>query len=125
MDDRVRTIAETIYQQLGGKGFSMMIGMDFPILVSVDKKTGNVTAAFRWRAHAKDGLNLMEVTLDEGLDTYCVTFGSLRKGETKRQPMLEDVYCEDLQPLFEQTTGLVTIPPRVIVVDNTKPSNKA
>ena len=40
MDDRASGIVETIYQQLGGKGFAMMIGMNFPILVSEDKKTG-------------------------------------------------------------------------------------
>jgi len=40
MDDRASGIVETIYQQLGGKGFAMMIGMNFPILVSEDRKLG-------------------------------------------------------------------------------------
>jgi len=123
MDDRASGIVETIYQQLGGKGFAMMIGMNFPILVSEDKKTGNVTATFRWRAHANDSLNLMEVTLDEGKDLYRVTFGSLRGGEAKRQPTLKDIYCEDLRRIFEQTTGLATILPRVINIDKTLPSS--
>lgn len=123
MDDRVSGIVETIYQQLGGKGFAMMIGMNFPILVSEDKKTGNVTATFRWRAHANDGINLMKVTLDEGKDLYRVTFGRFRGVEATRQPTLKGVYCEDLRPLFEKTTGLATILPHVFSINKALTSN--
>jgi len=108
-------IAETIYQQLGGRGFSLMIGMVPQILVRSDEEKAEITATFRWKAHAKEGRNFMEVTLVLALDTYRVTFGRMSGGKWTRQDPVEDVYCEDLQPLFERMTGLVTIPPVVIM----------
>jgi hypothetical protein len=115
MDNEIEQIAKQIYIQLGGPGFSGMIGMVSPILVRDDRKKAEITAIFRWKAKALGGLNFMEVVLVLASDTYRVTFGRIHGGTVTRQKPIEDVYCEDLNPLFEQTTGLATIPPVVIM----------
>lgn len=115
-NDELQEIASTIYQQLGGAGFSMMIGMKSPILVSEDPKLCEVTATFLWKAHAKNGLNCLEVTLVLSSDTYRVAFGKIKNGSVvSRTKPIEDVYCEDLHSLFQQATGLITIPPRIYI----------
>ena len=115
MDNEIEQIAKQIYIQLGGQGFSGMIGMVSPILVREDRKKAEVTATFRWKAKALGGLNFMEVVLVLASDTYRVTFGRIHGNTVTRQKPIEDVYCEDLNPLFETTTGLATIPPVVIM----------
>ncbi len=77
MEDETTIIAKTIYIQLGGTGFSRMIGMLTPLLVSEDSDKAEVTATFRWRARSKGGVNLMAVTLVQALDTYRVQFGRI------------------------------------------------
>lgn len=109
-------IARTIFQQLGGRGFSLMIGMSAPIQVQDDIEHAEVSAYFQWKAPSLDGLQAMRVTLVLALDTYRVTFGRFQASTfAPATTPIDDVYCEDLQPLFEKTTGLVTIPPVIII----------
>ena len=112
----VDRVCMEIYTQLGGGGFSKMIGMETPIYGMDDKKKAEISAIFRWKAKSKDGLNVMRVTLVLAKDTYRVSFGTVR-GDTMnwKGQVFEDVYCEDLHPQFERVTGLITIPPRVII----------
>jgi len=113
LNPETQAIAHTIYIQLGGAGFSSMIGMIQPVLVKDDEEKAEVRATFRWRAKAKDGLNFLEVTLVMSGDYYRVQFGRIGKQEVTRQPIHEEVYADELNPLFEQITGLITIPPVV------------
>lgn len=116
IDTEDAQIANTIFQQLGGRGFSCMIGMITPILVQSDHEKAEVTALFRWKAKSREGIQAMTVTLVQALDTYRVTFGRpSAKGFIPLLGPFDDVYCEDLQPLFERSTGLTTIPPIVLL----------
>lgn len=115
MNPETQAIAHAIYIQLGGAGFSSMIGMIQPVLVKDDTEKTEVRVTFRWRAKAKDGLNFMEVTLVMARDTYRVQFGRIGQKEVTRQPVHPEVYADELHPLFELTTGLITIPPVVSI----------
>gem|GEM_PF-5061538 len=110
-----QAIAHAIYVQLGGAGLSSMIGMIQPVLIKDDPEKVEVRVTFRWQAKAKDGLNFLEVTLVMARDTYPVQFGRIGKQEVTRQPIHEEVYADELNPLFEEITGLITIPPVVIL----------
>jgi len=114
MTDATMTIAVTIFQQLGGQGFARMIGMRTPILARENKELCETTATFQWKAQATDGLNFLEVTLVESSDTYRMTFGKVTGLKVARQTPIEDVYCDQLQEIFESRTGLITELPRVV-----------
>jgi hypothetical protein len=114
MTDATKTIAATIFQQLGGQGFARMIGLRSPILVRENKELCEITAVFQWKARAIDGVNFLEVTLVEALDTYRMVFGKVTGQKVIRQAPIEDVYCDQLQELFESRTGLIAELPRVI-----------
>jgi len=115
MDDSFeRQIVTTIFQQLGGQGFAVMVGLITPILFRIPCE-GEVTAIFRWKAKSTDGLNLLEVTYCEGPDTYRVTFGRITGRNVIRRQPLESVYCDMLAPLFRETTGLDVTPPTFII----------
>lgn len=100
--EHVKQIAETIIQQMGG---SKLVAM-------VDAKN------FTYGAIEYDGFyqpymifqfamsrkyKYCRVIYNQGADTYIFQLLN-RKSEVKFE--LEDVYCEDLIPLFEEKTGL-------------------
>jgi len=58
---------------------------------------------------AKDGINNVRITLDQGTDTYTVRFIRIGRAPSfKVTPVQETslVYADQLKTLFEQTTGL-------------------
>lgn len=97
------TVANTIAQQMGGTGrLAAMIG--------ANGFTGSADSlVFRFRAKAAHGINTVAVTLDPS-DTYTVRFVCVRKvagvPTARTVAEYENVYAEDLIPLFERTTGL-------------------
>lgn len=115
MSDEVETIAHTILTQLGGAGFALMVGLINPVYAKEDKENAEISAFIRWRAKGNRNLNIMRVTLVLAKDTYRVTFGRVRGNKVMWSTTHDDVYCDDLVPLFESTTGLYTIPPRLII----------
>lgn len=95
-------IAKTILEQLGGGRFAAMTGAKK--FTSINPK-GNIGGLyFRLPSNfAKNGINAVQIVLHPS-DTYIVTF--LRTNKTISTH--EDIYCDDLVPLFERETGLYT-----------------
>jgi hypothetical protein len=97
--------AETILEQLGGHRFVVMTGArhliaDGPSLVFQIP-----------RRMAKDGINVVKITLD-GTDTYTMVFSKQAdsRGGYKMTTVHEvsGVYDAQLREIFERTTGLAT-----------------
>ena len=95
-----KQIAETIMEQLGGQQMRAMTGArDFTIC-----KHG---VRFALPRHfAKSGINRVEIVLDPS-DTYTVTFNKWSRAGLKKIAEYPDTYCDQLQGLFEEVTGLL------------------
>lgn len=92
-------VATTILAQMGGGGrLRAMIG-------AKDFSGGGNVLTFRWAARARNGANNIRITLEPS-DTYKVEFFSVRGRSVKSKGVFEDIYAEDLIPLFERETGL-------------------
>ncbi len=88
-------VAKEILNQLGGNQFRMMVGAHN--LVGSDN-----SLALRFKGSRKWNALRVELT---PMDVYKVTF--LKVGpKTFKESIHEDVYNEDLIPLFERETGL-------------------
>lgn len=99
-------VAKTIYQYLGGDGFAFMTGTkNF-----VSMKNG----LFMRLARNKTCANRLEITYDEKRGLYNMRFFReafyARKIQTveKDVEVLNGVYCDQLQDIFTQVTGLYT-----------------
>lgn len=106
-------IAQTIFMQLGGNGFAVMVGLVNPYMYRNDKEKCEVAVTFRWKAKCKGNLNFVEITYVEALDTYKMQFGRVYGTKETRGELMEDVHCEDLIPFFRSHTGLEVVPPRI------------
>lgn len=100
-----KTIAGTIWQQLGGKWFTVATGSKNFI------DTGN---GLRFSlARNKTSANRCEITYDAGKDLYRVRFyrqtvsKTAFEVKTKDMKVYEDVYCDMLQEIFTSYTGLI------------------
>ncbi len=93
-------IGRIIHDQIGGNRFNVMVGV-----TQIMHEPNGVT--FRFKARAKNSINIVRVELMPS-DTYKVEFKRLRAGVVKTIEVVEDVYCEDLQEVFTETTGLYT-----------------
>ena len=109
-------IAKTIYEQLGGNEFAYVTG--------AKKFIGNDNwLSFRIGRNGSKA-NYVKITLSP-MDTYTVEFmrismprfnsKTLSFSEYKETLIAkrEDVYCDQLQDVFTEITGLVTRMPRV------------
>ena len=98
---RNQQVAATILKQLGGQRFIAMTGAKD--LVAVDKGL-----QFGLRGGlAKDGINKVRVTLTPW-DTYDVDFYKVRGTKVTTVRSLSHIYAGDLQPAFQNATGLDT-----------------
>ena len=92
-------IAATIYHQLGGGRFGIMTGAKNLI-------HGDNGLRFNLpRGFAKNGINLVKVTLTEW-DTYTVEFMKYRNLEVKTIATEDMVYADQLRAIFTKNTGL-------------------
>lgn len=97
-------IAQTILQQIGGRRFAAMTGSrDFI----------NMGNGLRMSlARNKTSANRLDITYDEGLDLYNMRFYrktfSKKTFECKTKDITgyEGVYCDMLEDIFTQVTGL-------------------
>lgn len=93
------TIAKTILYQIGGNKFIVMTGSknflygDNYLLMTLSQN--------------KSGANRLKITLDPS-DTYTMQFLKYRPFETEIVKEFSDVYCDQLQDIFEKVTGLYT-----------------
>lgn len=97
------TVAKTILEQLGGNKFIVMTGAK-KFVGSPNSLTFRLPGA---RGFCKDNINSVQVTLDPN-DTYTVAFARVRGSDIKVISMVRDVYCEQLQEIFTEQTGLLT-----------------
>lgn len=96
-------IAETIIQQMGGAGrLKAMVGANSFIYGPIDYKGFTQPfMAFKFKMNPK--IKSLRVIYEEGKDTYVMQFLG-RTGKVISE--IDDVYCDDLIDIFEQTTGL-------------------
>ena len=111
-------IAKTIYEQLGGNKFAFITGAKNFI-----GNKGENWLSFRIGRNGSKA-NYVKITLSP-MDTYTVEFKrismprfnskTLSFSEYKETLIAkrEDVYCDQLQDVFTEVTGLVTRMPRV------------
>lgn len=101
-----KEIVQTIYAQLGGSKFTTMTGAK--LSYSINSKDQPVLhCKLPADIKIRNNINLVLIIYNIGLDLYEYTFMNTRK-DAKSQIIrqINDVYAEDLIPLFEQETGL-------------------
>jgi hypothetical protein len=96
-----KQIAQTIIQQLGGNRFLAMTGAKNltygPASLQMALPTGLSPV----------GVNRVKITLDDS-DTYTVTFGKLQGVKYRLMGEVSGVYCDMLEDVFTENTGLFT-----------------
>ena len=91
-------VANTIFHQLGGARFAAMTGAQFIM------RDDGLNIKLPARA-AKNGCNVVRITLTPA-DVYSVSFEKITVRQFKTLAAHDGIYCDMLQPLFEQETGL-------------------
>lgn len=101
-----KEIAQTIYIQLGGSKFIAMTGAK--LSYSINSKDQPVLhCKLPADIKIRNNINLVLITYNLGLDLYEYSFINTRKNtENQIIKQINDVYAEDLIPLFEEETGL-------------------
>lgn len=94
-----KQIAETILAQLGGNRFKAMTGAS-------SFSYGNACLTFRIGSNPKK-IKAVRITLEPS-DTYKMEFLAIRKFEVKTLSEVSGVYCDMLQDIFTEKTGLYT-----------------
>lgn len=92
-------VANEILSQLGGKRFTVLTGSK--------NYRGDENSLTMDLTRNKLGAKWLTITLDSD-DTYTMTFQSMRKFEIKLKAELKGVYCDMLQSIFTEQTGLYT-----------------
>ena len=98
------SVPTIILQQLGGKRFILMTGARH---ISGD---GNTLSFSLPSNFAKDGINLIKITLEPS-DTYKVEVLKLGRAPSYKMTTVyetDDIYADSLQELFTRHTGLNT-----------------
>ena len=94
-------IANTIVRQIGGRRFMAMTGVKKFIMNSqggIEFKIGR----------NKSKANHVMINYNFGKDLYDVSFGKIRAGKYTTLETIEEVYCDMLEDIFEDFTGLYT-----------------
>lgn len=89
-----------LIRQLGGHHFIAMTG-------AKNFTHSKNTVGFRLGRGAMDSINYVKVTLDPS-DTYTMTFMRIRGAKVTVVGSASDVYCDQLQTVFTDITGLYT-----------------
>ena len=94
--------ADVTFQQLGGRRLIVMTGAKV-------MRDGDNRLVIKLPASLKPKSNLVAITYVPGRDTYEVRFSKLGRAPTFKEQVVyeaEDVYADQLRPMFEQYTGL-------------------
>ena len=92
--------AIAISTQMGGAGImKALLGIDAYRIIEI----GEGGLAFKFKGNRN--INYCEVKLMPN-DTYTMNFKRLTAKHSYHIKTFEDVYCNQLKPLFEKTTGL-------------------
>lgn len=116
-----KTIADTIYQQIGGHRFTAMTGAkDFISLQ--DDETSFYGLSFKLPARlAKDGIDYIKILLDTSSDTYQMNFGRLNyKAKTLDKAIVglkkfDNIYFDELLTVFKDVTNLEVMIPSIVL----------
>lgn len=113
------SIAQIIYQQLGGNKFSVMTGSKNYLQADITETNPNAWLRMDLTKN-KSKANRLKISLMPD-DTYKMEFYSMRKKSWKQlaldggdlfiignEQTIEDVYCDQLQEIFTTVTGLYT-----------------
>lgn len=90
-------IATTILSQLGGRGFLMLTGSKIQTAAP-----NGITFKLPFN---KSKAGYFKVSLNDG-DTYDLEFFKVRKFKVFSTEKLTNIYCDQLQDIFEEKTGL-------------------
>lgn len=96
-------VAKTIFEQLGGTG-------RLKVMIGAKNFAGDEDSAmFRFTCRGQKKINYIKIRLN-GLDLYDVEFGRIgivnRVHGYRIIETIENVYCEDLKRIIEDTIGL-------------------
>ena len=89
-------VPEIIFQQLGGRRFAAVTGSR--------NFTGYNDSLTMTLVKNDSGANRLAITLTAS-DTYTMRFFNCSRWKLKEIEVFDDVYCDQLQDLFEQVTG--------------------
>lgn len=95
-----KEVASTILEQLGGSMALAMIGAIN--IVQVDEECGGVS--FKFFGCRK--MNHCKIVLTSN-DTYRMTFYKITRRDLKKQFVQDELYWDDLRPVFMAETGLI------------------
>lgn len=95
------TVQSAIMQQVGGNKFCVMTGVKTIIA------QGDNGLTFTIGGGAKKRIKYFTVEL-QGDDTYKVMFRKIFKNELKTISEFSGIYCDQLQEIFTQETGMYT-----------------
>ena len=96
-------IAVTILKQLGGKQFEILTGAENFAVATDDK--GNKGLSFT--IPRSNNIRGIQIYLN-GLDLYNMNFIKIHGDKFEVLHSLENVYCDQLQEIFTEKTGLHT-----------------
>jgi hypothetical protein len=101
-----KEIVTTILSQLSGSKFTTMTGAKLSYSIN-NKDQPVLHCKLPADIKIRNNINLVLIIYNIGLDLYEYTFMNTRKAtENQIIKQINDVYAEDLIPLFEQETGL-------------------
>jgi len=95
------TIAKEILNQLGGNKFITMTGAKH-LTDMVDSLSFQLNSRM-----TKNSCNAIKITLTPA-DTYQIKFLQIRSTQLKTIKIIDGVYCDQLQQIFTNETGLDT-----------------
>ena|ERR1019366_6648405 len=94
--------AHTIMNQLGAGRFVVMTGAN-----SFSSTENSITFRIPGKNFAKQSINHIEIILD-ATDTYTMVFSRLRAGTLTCINKEIGIYCDQLEAIFRDNTGLAT-----------------
>lgn len=105
MENYAKFVATEILKQLGGNRFIAMTGAT---KFAYFDENGECGLFFRLPSNfAMKGINLVKIKLTFS-DTYLVTFYRIRGTTKKEISKFDNIYCDQLESLFSEETGLAT-----------------
>ncbi|AOR22152.1 hypothetical protein ED082_RS49410 [Escherichia coli] len=105
MENHAKFVATEILNQLGGNRFIAMTGAKNFACFDENGESG---LCFRLPSNfAMKGINLVKIKLTFS-DTYLVTFSRVRGATVKEISKFDNIYCDQLECLFNEQTGLAT-----------------
>lgn len=94
-------IWQIIMQQINYSRLAVMVGGWNPTYSEKDNY-------FSFRFKASKSYNYCKITYNEGKDLYVVYLCKIYSTKLINEKTFEDVYCDQIIPIFEKVTGLAT-----------------